>query len=438
MKTSRPTVHLVLNKAKKNKQGKCPILLRIQFSGRLNCSTGCSTRPSDWDARTESVKSSDADYQSINSKIQQIKSNIIERMNHYETRGLPYTVQMLLDDKISVSKVFSDVLSSMVKVKGLSHNTAAAYIASLHRLEKHFGVGFTLDDLKTENLKGCASSMKRSGMSDSTINVTLACVKSVMMFARSQGLYDGGWDWKYWKVYRINQKHRSLSKQDIMDLTSYFIAESVDASLMGGRWWYKDDAFWALMNRNSPLFALCCGLLCYHLQGVAFADLVRIKAENISVIDVKGEEYYKVSGLKRKKTNRPIGDIIVSRNNDTMPLFECFIATMDRRDNYFLPVLQNNKGEYHYDTEKKVSEATGTCSTMVNKGLKSVFDVLDIEVDGNVSYYMFRHTFSTHFIMDGGNPVELASLMGRSPSGIFRYVQGLNSVEGIIHARYGK
>ena len=107
---------------------------------------------------------------------------------------------------------------------------------------------------------------------------------------------------------------------------------------------------------------------------------------------------------------------------------------MGKRGGYFLPVLQNNEGMYRYDDDKKVSEATGSCSVVVNRKLRDVFERLELDVEG-ATFYTARHTFATHYIMNGGNPVLLAELMGRSVNGIFRYVTGLTSNEQNIRER---
>ena len=43
-----------------------------------------------------------------------------------------------------------------------------------------------------------------------------------------------------------------------------------------------------------------------------------------------------------------------------------------------------------------------------------------------------RHSFATSFIQKGGNPVNLATMMGRSPNGIFDYVKELTKFEDIL------
>lgn len=111
---------------------------------------------------------------------------------------------------------------------------------------------------------------------------------------------------------------------------------------------------------------------------------------------------------------------------------ECFgKAEKTDRQAFTLPVL----GGYGYSGDKQVSEAIGSCSTQVNRGLKKVFNALGIEVDGNISYYCFRHTFASVYMANGGNPVYLASLMARNVSNIFRYVRNLDSAKERIRER---
>ena len=54
----------------------------------------------------------------------------------------------------------------------------------------------------------------------------------------------------------------------------------------------------------------------------------------------------------------------------------------------------------------------------------------------NTSFYSARHTFATIFInSEGAKTAELAQLMGRSVSGIDRYIKDLMDVEDVLRAR---
>jgi len=435
MKTTQATINLVLNEQRKNKDGLCPVVLRIFWKGRKDRQTGIYIPKSQWLLKEQCVKPTHPQAGTLNMRLAEIKNAVIQRRNLLVAKGLDYTIDDLLSEKevLSYGSSLSSILESMISDKGLSQNTAMAYKAALKRLSS-VGVN-SLTDVNPDAVQGICKRLKGT-MSDSTVNVTMASLGSLWGYCQSKGLVEGYLftKFKFWKKYRIAEKRLALGKRDVDVLLGYFLKRSVIADAVIGQWCYTDEAERDLMNRNSMLFALCCFLLCYYMQGLAFCDLVRIRSEHISVIEVKGKEYYRIKGLKRKKTNKEINEIVIEVTDDVMPLFHLFVSTMDKRQGYFLPVLQNNSLDYHYDTDKKISEATGSCSTVVNRGIREAFDECGLNSEG-VSYYSARHLFATEYIIGGGNPVYLADMMGRSVNGIFRYVQGLTSVEHTIKER---
>jgi len=414
-----------------------PVVLRVAWSKkRATKQTGIYIADNQWDAKKQAVKMSVPECGTLNQKLFEIKSEAIKRLNMFVASGRSYTADDIISDRkvTNACSLLSELLDDMISFKGLSHNTAMAYRASVRRLSEA-GIE-KLSDISPEGVQGLCKRLKSNGLSDSSINTTMACLGSIWKYGVERGYCEGYLfgKYSYWKKYRISEKKISLSSDEMDMLMNYFIKQTVKVDVFSAIWWYTDEAYLALMNRNSELFALASFLLSYQLQGLAFADLVRIKSENIKIADVDGVRYYQFTGLKRKKTNKVIKDIFVEITDEVNPLFHIFYDTMDKRDGYFLPVLQNNELGYHYDTEKKITEATGSCSVVVNKCLKSVFGKLGLDVEG-ATFYTARHSFATHFVLAGGNPIHLAELMGRSVNGIFRYVSGLTSAEQNIKER---
>ena len=57
-------------------------------------------------------------------------------------------------------------------------------------------------------------------------------------------------------------------------------------------------------------------------------------------------------------------------------------------------------------------------------------------INNNTTLYSARHTFATIFInSEGAKTAELAQMMGRSVSGIDRYIKDLMGVEDVLRAR---
>lgn len=437
MRTNELTINLVLNKQRKNRNGETPIYLRLLYKGsRKLIKTDVSVPEIQWDTKRQCVKSTYPNFSELNQKLNDIRQKYTSIRDGFIRRGINYTVADVVDGdrvKTGISDELSDVLESMIKHKGLSHNTVMAYKASVRRLGEA-GV-FRLSDVSPDKVQGLCKRLKSNELSDSSVNVTVACLGSLWRYGVDLGICEGYLfsRFKSWKKYKIAENKISLSQTEMDTLLGYFLKQSVQADGIEGVWWYTDEAYKALMNRNSELFALVCFLLSYHLQGLAFVDLARIKSENIKIADVDGVRYYQFTGLKRKKTNKEIKDIFVEITDEVIPLFHIFYETMDKREGYFLPILQNNDLRYHYDSEKKITEATGTYSVVVNKNLTEVFKRLDITEDA--TFYSARHSFATNYILSGGNPIYLAELMGRSVNGIFRYVTGLTSYEQNIKER---
>lgn len=438
MKTTTATIRFVLITSRTNKKGECPIVLRVQWNGRKEKYTGFSVPKLKWDSKNECVKPCKSlPYALINETLIKTKSKLLKKKALYESKGMPYTAADLLSENepVAFDKRFSALLRRMIDSKKLSTNTIWSYNASLKRVETYFGEGVDVCSFNDANLTGFCKWMKSQGYSDSTVNTNMACIKSVVAFAASSGVDVGKpfANFKYWKKYKINEKHRSVPKDVVENLVSYFLHYTVMADGMEGTWWYTNEAYSELMNRNSKLCCLAMCLMGYYCRGLAFCDLVRIKQENFSEVELKGVSYYRISGVQRKKTNAAIADIYIEITDEIRALFKCYVDTMGLRDGYLLPVLQNNEKCYHYGNDaKKITEATGSCSVTVNKRLREVMDELGYESEG-ISYYCFRHSFASHYMAaNGSNPVYLATMMGRSVSGIFRYVRSIESADDII------
>ena len=174
------------------------------------------------------------------------------------------------------------------------------------------------------------------------------------------------------------------------------------------------------------------------MQGIALCDLLRVRAENITIQKLEGEEYYIFSDLHRKKTGEGIDVISVKRTDTNAVIFDMFINSMSQRDGWFLPILYGKE-------ESKYENQIQAMTQLINKKISKIFDRInsennnvfkDMGVDvSKITYYTFRHTFATAFIEQGGNPFHLADLMGRSPNNIVTYINGLSNVEQLIKAK---
>ena len=144
---------------------------------------------------------------------------------------------------------------------------------------------------------------------------------------------------------------------------------------------------------------------------------------------------------------------------------------MEKND-FFLPILKKTD-----DTDEKILVKMRYATTSINKNLKEVWkeyniwlidlvdkysnkplpkklykgwfehrlivnrninkeNVANYYIDERTTFYSARHTFATIFInSEGAKTAELAQLMGRSVSGIDRYIKDLMNIEDVLKAR---
>ena len=73
MKTTQATVNLVLNEQRKNKDGLCPVVLRIFWKGRKDRQTGIYIPKSQWLVKEQCVKPTHPQSGTLNLRLQEIK-----------------------------------------------------------------------------------------------------------------------------------------------------------------------------------------------------------------------------------------------------------------------------------------------------------------------------------------------------------------------------
>lgn len=99
MKTTQATVNLVLNEQRKNKDGLCPVVLRVFWKGRKDRQTGVYVAKSQWLVKEQCVKPTHPEAGTLNLRLQEIKNAVIQRRNVLVAKGLDYTIDDLLSEK---------------------------------------------------------------------------------------------------------------------------------------------------------------------------------------------------------------------------------------------------------------------------------------------------------------------------------------------------
>lgn len=449
-KVSRATIHLCQITSRSKSDGTYPIVIRVQFNGRAEKYTSVSVPISAWDKKNECVKTGSPGATAFNKILQELKNQVLTKLCECETLSIPYTAKSLLDDSSksslinSNSLVYKDLYQNMCKVRGYRHHTINLYHTSFHLLCEFIGRDdFLVTDLRSVLLEGFARwCVDVKKMRDGAINAYLARYGSVYRYGIELGIINSVRfphpykTFKYWKRYKIDMNRRGLNRDVMVKLESDYINQCCVADGIAGVWSYKDGIVERLLCHRyyDELYIEMLLLMCYKCQGLALSDLLRIRSENITIQKIDDVEYYVISDMRRRKTGELIDCIVIERNDCNSVLMECFINSMDKRNGYLLPGLDNIDDVDGADNDRKIDYRVAYITQMFSKKVKKIFNRLGMEdIADGITYYTFRHTFASVYMNEsGGNVAYLAQMMGRSVNGIFRYVSGLNSLRDIV------
>lgn len=254
-------------------------------------------------------------------------------------------------------------------------------------------------------------------------------------------MWDKWWAdaFKYWEKYPQSSKKRALTYDNISRLSGWWVDGCVLIDPASGLFQYKDID--KLRVRYTSECAVAMYLLSFRMQGLAFADMARIKALDVLNVKVDGVEYYKILNVRRSKTGRCV-PILLEKDGITMALLEGFLMYAEKdRDGWLFPVLKSYERDYAYSTDKAMSEGLMLAERIVNKKLQKVCallneGVIDNRLPEDITFYSARHTFATLYMRtEGANPIHLATMMGRSVSGIHCYIAELEKDSDIATER---
>ena len=445
MKVSIARVRLVLKTGKTLSDGSHPIMLSVAFNGKKMVSSGYSCTVKYWDKTNECVKRGYPNFVMINQHISKMKQDVIERRNEFERLGKPYTVDMLLEKREPLSGktlVVRELWKQCVEEKGLRKNTIKNWKLTFNHLET-FKPNIIVTEVSTAFIRRFAEYLKRDKqLRDSSIKETLNKIGALQRWCIDKGLMDeSDYCFKGWSFRGKLSSDRNL--EYIHPKALPFVKEyvlSLITNRNGSRWSYKSDALNDLVVRHTSLFSIFYYCIGFTMCGMAPIDLCLLKMDAFKVVTNNGEQYWAID-YSREKTGK-VGRIRI-RKGGIWNLVVVGTLLMFGKGRYYMPVLDER-----YENIDKQKMAVGGNLNVLNRKLKKHWKeinkiIIKHNVDENdnvplinedISMYSYRHTFAMHYIMNGGNALALATMLGHSNSmkAMSNYISLLTKDEDII------
>ena len=440
MKTTMATVQLVLRTNKTLADGSHPIMLRVQWKGRKERSTGFACKEADWDKKHQLLKPKTLNAQTINKKLTMMLETAKARALEYAASGDAYTAaDILAEDERKDSGTYAELVEKYIAAHTLRRNTRDSYHNSKAALEKIFGKDFLLEKLDTD--------MMLKGL-NGTGKVYINCAKAVARWALQRGLIttDPFRFFSLPKTYKTSRRVYYLAPETYAYVERYFkslflndFMAELDAPLLGIIS-FKQDMVEKLRKGRLQLVALFMFVFIYRLQGLSPIDVLSLERQSVKIIKYKGKEFYSINTM-RHKTGVPV-PLRVPKSDISDILFS-LAAEMHPNGRYLLPYLDGmNEDERH----KKVKSYNIHLSNFLRKILAKVNEIIakDNETSGRdvplvnteeICMYTARHTYASHYLQRPNSSLQaLCTLMGRSIQGIATYVHQLSSESEILDA----
>lgn len=448
MKVSIARIRLYLKEGKTLADGSNPIMLMCSFNGRKEVSTGYSCIPKYWDKKSECVKKGYSNWVMINHAINQLKNEAIERRNEYERLGEVYTPQMILTPKKVLSGSKNDIKSLIDEYKiekAIKENTAYNWRYMFNLICEFDSKDVIVNELRLEYVKRFVKWMQsEKKLSDGVIKMILSKVGAIVNYAISKGLMNAD-DYPF-KDWHYKQKFKTASKLDYihwktLDIMKEMLLDDIIVR-NGKRWSYKDEVLDELMYKNSALFARFLFMEMVLWQGLAPVDICHVRKEDIDVKTINGKDYYCWDG-KRSKTMKAVKVRIPCHTVYTEVMVKTML--MFNQGEWFLPVLNDYSIETSENSRKhRISNNLTTLAPKLREWFKKVNEEVvrrNVENDGDIplidmkcTFYSSRHSFAMMYMMKGGSPMNLATLLGRSPNTLSQYIKELEEEGDLVDA----
>ncbi|MBA9073513.1 site-specific recombinase XerD [Flavobacterium gossypii] len=371
MNNNKLSILFLLQKARINKQGKCPIRCRISFlSNRYEFSIGLFINPKHWHSKLQIAKPPNDENTFINTELSLIKNKINQAFLLLQVQENTFTADDIFNQykgkpakkNIGIVSYYNDYLNKYRKLIGIEIRQSTwnkfSYILNdlkdfirakyqknemlLKDLDYHFIVEFEYY-LKTVKIQ-----------KQVTINKALQRFKKVVKIALIEKLIDSN-PFVEHKPKRVITNVVYLSTEELDKLEKHTFSQ-------------------IRLEQVRDMFIFCC------YTGLAYNEMAKLESKHIEI----GFDDMKWIKMIRDKTNKTI----------SIPMLPKALSILEKYQDYqnLLPVISNQK---------------------FNSYIKEIAEIIGIEK--NLSHHTARKTFATTVLLYNDVPMEIVSeLLGHS------------------------
>lgn len=415
MKTNTATLRIMMLE-QPNKQGLYPTVIRAQWNGRAERRTGIAIPKSAWAEKTSTIKPTYPNAQQLNITIQRMYNEVMQRKVELEMHGnLESAKDLFVHHSVKKSTLDYRTLKDEIQIKrASSYGTSRTYEVAYNAICEFLGVkDFDITVLDADKCRAFGKYLQRKGLKNGTIFNYLSSIGSVWYYAIKEGLvlanlytFD---TFNYRVAYRTEITKKAISKEDFYNIED----------ILFDRVTLQHDDLSKFSDVKTDEFALAMYVLGYHFGGLAFVDMSNLRKDQLTVKNEHHETIYIFKDVYRQKTNQPV-PIVLSGNNVVNKLIKWYLS---QPGDYLFPIND------HTGSPKEQHLRMNSVEKSINLHLRNVTGL-------DITYYSCRHGYATHYLnCEGSNPIHLATMMGRSVNGIFRYVKTIQTEDEILKER---
>jgi integrase/recombinase XerD len=380
MKSSYPTTSIYFNKWVPNKEGKCPIALRVTYERKKRYyPTEYSLTPNDFE-KVQSARPREM-FKNISLSLQAIESEAAEII-----RQMPVFTFEAFEKRFLSNIGANDAIKNAYsyKIRELRENsrvgTAITYECAIVSIEK-FHPGATFAHISQGFLSKYETWMLAKGNSRTTVSIYVRTLRSIYNDAIRDGLISRDlypFGKRKYEVPSGRNIKKALSIEEIELIFNYPAEPGTDE-----------------MARDYWLFL-------YLSNGMNVKDMALLKYENI-----KGEflEYERAKTINTKRDFEPIQIYLLDH------LKELIAKHGNKKkapDTFIFPILTKNL------SPERQKELISLKVHVINKWMKKIAQTLGI--DKQVTTYFARHSFATVLKRSGLSKEFIGDSLGHSSS----------------------